>query len=837
MKGQLMTVKHDRKPCFQGWYTGLLLKSLAAVIAVAMQMAVYADGIPAWAIEAGVPADAVYLTVTDDANSCFSLTPGYAGHKWSDGNPMSSDDADKNYYVPSDMVARTIKEDGTQTVVPNIYCAGRITCTGGSSQTVIYNNLLLLAGGELYSNHICKKLPDNLTVLSKDAENPALLTYNRSSSGTADWKYSFPLSGNVIGSKDSQLAFLLGKSSARAMLKLQKGSNWTRFEGTLRVGDRAGIQSETGAPISTPGSVRFGTDGILFMVANGTPYSFGNLSFVENGSITNTASGATLTVSGTFDTGRNCYWRSSNTGTFGTLIMGDGLTLFDNQEVPTTVLTVTNRLEVGENVTIRLGNVRLASGMEAKKIPVMKLAPEAVENGMPDLSGVKVVFENSTVYQQTYLAVEADPEVEGGMLVCATHDPVVYYNGPSETGKDESGNDVMNGLWLDPGQAPALWEDGLYPDGAKAYVVTQNVYFSSDDGRVLTFPGKTLLCGADLYVEKSCVVTNLMFSDNGRLYVRVSNAHIEGNLTAIDATVIRSFHNSKVYIDSVLHGTGNLTFNSYYPETDKGGGTFYLAADNTDWTGRIETAWSQSKDYACPVGIDHHTRIVVGDAKALGGDCESFTYNAQVLKDFAEFWFTDTTIQTAANRGWLVTNGIVRVDQGATVDLKAPVTLAGTLRKKGAGVLGLFGGIRWAANNDLADATGPESEKNVVLVEEGAIKGSSLAGAAVTFSSGTGIVADGNFGALDLSGATVAAEGETIYLTADGNNLSEPEQAVTYPVVKVSAAQAATLGAKFKAKKSPWQGWPVTVVTGTDESGSVTYSVKYEKKGFVFSIR
>jgi hypothetical protein len=117
-----------------------------------------------------------------------------------------------------------------------------------------------------------------------------------------------------------------------------------------------------------------------------------------------------------------------------------------------------------------------------------------------------------------------------------------------------------------------------------------------------------------------------------------------------------------------------------------------------------------------------------------------------------------------------------------------------------------------------------------------AIKGSSLAQAAVTFSDGTGIAADTASGAMDLTGATVTAEG-TIYLKAGVNNLPEPTQAVTYPIVKVSAAQAAELGDKFKAARSPWRGWPVTLLSETDADGNVTYSVKYEKKGFVMSIR
>ena len=126
------------------------------------------------------------------------------------------------------------------------------------------------------------------------------------------------------------------------------------------------------------------------------------------------------------------------------------------------------------------------------------------------------------------------------------------------------------------------------------------------------------------------------------------------------------------------------------------------------------------------------------------------------------------------------------------------------------------------------------SDLNVLLVKEGGIKCGSLTGLDVTFSAGTGIVSGGE--ATDLTGATVTAEG-TVYLTVDANALEVPTEAVTCPVVKVTAEQASAFGSRFKAAKSPWQGWPVTVVAETDGSGNVTYSVKYEKKGLVFSIR
>ncbi|MBR6586441.1 MAG: hypothetical protein IKK82_03370, partial [Kiritimatiellae bacterium] len=297
---------------------------------------------------------------------------------------------------------------------------------------------------------------------------------------------------------------------------------------------------------------------------------------------------------------------------------------------------------------------------------------------------------------------------------------------------------------------------------------------------------------------------------------------------------IRQISSRSFYLDSTLHGTGGLVFNSYSPASGVGS-SFYLTADNSDWTGALIPKFTTNSTVEA-VSESQHTRIVVGDAKSLGGNPAAFTHDLILLDDYAEIRFTNTTVQTASNRGLCVTNGILRVDEGATAALTAPVTLAGTLRKVGAGTLALGGGVRYAANDDLTDATAPEADKNIVLVQEGAIKGSSLAQAAVTFSDGTGIAADTASGAMDLTGATVTAEG-SIYLKADGNTLLEPTQAVTYPIVKVSAAQAAELGDKFKAARSPWRGWPVTLLSETDADGNVTYSVKYEKKGFVMSIR
>jgi hypothetical protein len=182
-----------------------------------------------------------------------------------------------------------------------------------------------------------------------------------------------------------------------------------------------------------------------------------------------------------------------------------------------------------------------------------------------------------------------------------------------------------------------------------------------------------------------------------------------------------------------------------------------------------------------------------------------------------------------------VTNGILNVDQGMTADLSAPVTVEGELRKFGAGILGFGGGVRYNATGSFEAL--PEEGKNVLIVKEGAIKGNSFSGIKVQFSDGAGVAADGT-GASDLTGAEIVAEDGKICLMADGNRLPVPTEPVTYPIVKVTAEQSAALDSKVVAK-CPWtEWWYGTVVKSvSEEDGSVTYSVKYEKKGFVMSIR
>ena len=714
------------------------------------------------------------------------------------------------------------------TIVPKIYCAGRVSNGGVVGNVFTFNNLFLLEGGEIYQKNIGPKA-GRITILSEDAEHPALLTYARSGSDDYPWRYPTFLRACVVGSKDSQFLYQMG-GLYPGMLRLETGSDWSGFEGTLRIADGLGLESATDVPVTMPGAVRFGRDGILLLGASGAPYSFGELSFAEGGSITNTASGATLTVAGTFDTGTNCYWLSKNPGTFGTLILGDGLTLRDEQPAPTTVLNVTNKLEVGENITIEYPCVSAPSNPwtnteQFPKVLLMKLSPEVVAAGVPEFSGVAVSFSNEWTWVLGRLTTETDPDVAGGLLVYATINSsnIIMYNGPIEWVSGDSSN---RGKWLDPEFAPANWSDGLYPnDPTKIYCVTTIVYTTSSSS---TFPGKTLLDSRWIYMSDSGHIDDYRCLGGGP-YVRADKLHFSGNLTPCGGTrAVRMLgNNKKFYLDAALHGTAAMEFECYQPTVESSCPQFYLTADNSDWTGVLKTVWTPSDTGPLTASEDRHVRLVVGDAKALGGDQASFTWNKIQLVDYGEIRFTKTTVMTAANRGIGMIDAFLRVDEGQTVTLMAPVSLyGGTLYKAGAGTLLFGGGILWRRG---------VAKGSNIRVQEGAIKVSSLAGGAVTFADNTGIVADETIGVMDLTGATVTAEG-SICLKADANTLPEPTTTVVYPVVKVSAEQNATLGPAFRASRA-WQGWVASLVSETDGDGNVVYSVKYLRKGTTVSIR
>ena len=725
-----------------------------------------------------------YYTLNADYSAYGALPPA---SKWTppSGKESAAMTDGEYYLVPSGLrlIARGDKTKHYDDPWPGEELAIQGTLlnyvTNNRKYSPTMPHLALLPGGrlEFYSAYSTIKAKDNTLEIRGTAENPTLFDYTYSSVADNVGYYAL-LEVAIVGDADSAVQFNYTGGEGEA-LGFQRAFRTTKgfadFLGTLKVdGAYTWLRPETNAVNFDIGGTLWVTNGANIYVANVSP-------------------------------------------TFGSFVMSDDATLRITNGVSVTV-TNSLRLAAGSKIEIEAPSI-------ASPDLIMRLAPGAVPAGEIDLSGVEVVFLQPYFELEGSLTTAPDPDVEGGVLVYVTP-AIVYYNGPNEWD-----DETYRGKWIDPDLAPTYWSDGLYPDGDKIYCSPQRVFLTADYS---IFPGKTLIARNYLYLTGSSYVTNLYLAGNA-FYVRSNGLHFGGNITPLGgARAIRVLGSRTFYLDAALHGDQDIAFNCYYPEGN--GATFHLTADNSDWTGSWSGTWTDRDAGSYPYNMDRHVRIVVGDAKSLGGNPVNFNYVSILMSKYLEIRFTNTTVMTASNRGIGISTGFLCVDEGATADLTAPVTLNGTLWKRGGGTLGFGGGLRWATNNDLSSLGTPKSNKNIVLVEEGAIKASSLPLAKVTFSDGTGIAADTASGAMDLTGATVTAEG-TINLKADANTLPEPTATVVYPVVKVSATQNATLGSAFKATKV-WKGWAATlVVSDPDGDGNVTYSVKYEKKGTVIVIQ
>ena len=186
--------KHDRKPCFQGVYAAFAAKGIAFLFAVAA-VAMTAGAAERPNFPEKVPADAVWL-LKYDTGERYSLTTG-AENGWSDKNTITEQDTDKNCFVQAGVSARANAD--TQTVVPNIYCAGTVKFGADDGLDFIYfKNLYMLDGGKIYNSLTCG-WAGNYKILAGE-DNPATVH-------TEDDDATFALLGTVSGAEGSCLEF------------------------------------------------------------------------------------------------------------------------------------------------------------------------------------------------------------------------------------------------------------------------------------------------------------------------------------------------------------------------------------------------------------------------------------------------------------------------------------------------------------------------------------------------------------------------------------------------------------------------------------------------------
>lgn len=767
-----------------------------------------------------------YVTLLkSDGSKQFSLS-GAGG--WSDGLPPHDT---TNYYVRAGWYVRA--EAGAFEFPARMVLDGYVVSSGSSSAVGTFSHLQMRDGSWIQWSSV-PKYAGLVEIVSTDPENPAKLLYLR---GKDPYVYSMKMGAEVVGTTDAQLQ--VGRLDAlpnASWLEFCEGSDWTGYYGTVSVVDGHGLRLYS-LDIETPARFHCGTDCVLSMEKTRS-FSVAELTFVQGAQITQSQS---LTVAGTFNTGMNAAWNFSSSAvssTFGTLILGDGSTVTSGTTATDKVheLYVTNRLEIGKDVTIVAERLVRGTGTAVLVCPFIHLSPEAVAAGLPDLSGVKVQMKTlSCELPHAFLAYQDDPVVAGGKVIVITHRPIIATIVPS--GASASGK-------LNPdADANLNWEKGVFPQPGYDFYATNALEYAADT--VSDFPGDTLTVAdnVDITVRKSITLTNLFLYGRATLFIRGANIHLGGKYTWYPRSTtypgyIQTFNDYTAYADAELCGSGDVSAHNYYP--DKTGCTLYLTGLNTNWTGGLQTTLKiqDGDDYVAD--DDHHERIIVSDGRNLGAPLKAFRHDAVRLRYFSELRTTNT-MALPANRGvYIDGDGALTADAGMRLTCGSPLTLNGRLRKAGEGTLVLAGGIRYGLNDDLADTTAATDGSNVIRVDAGDLKVAQAEGVAFDLAAGARFLVDAEMGPLTDTTAAAPFESDDglLRIAPDAATMAKPEHALVLPLLKVSSAAADAIdAAKMLQVKSAWKGVKCKSVVRSDDNGSATYVGTFEPVGLLMIFR
>ena len=789
-----------------------------------------------------------------DAASPAQTSLSTAGN-WSDGLPPHDDPA-TNYYVGAGLELRGPEggatSGGSFTFPAPLYVAGTVRCRGRNTAEGTFSDLYILPNGAI-GYYETGALKGRITFLSEDAANPSFIRYMRNDTG-----YAVRLLAKIVGSERSRVKFEGTSGDVKpSWIVSETGADWSEFKGTLRLAD--GFETRTqSVGITTPGTFAHGNNAMLYLRLAGHDCSFGNLSFVGCSVISNYAR---VNVSGVLNTGTNMNWYSMHgqrVSTVGTLDIGNGSHfLFNKASSYTSIETfsVTNRLSVGADVSMTFTLDAIAADDPAPaEYTVFSLSPEAVAAGLPDVSSISASMNTfAGVPPEAYIDVKDDPDVAGGKIVYLTHKPIIRYIGSSQ---DNENNHSMD---TDVDQT-SFWSNGDFPREGRDYFIPNNrsiAFRASNEthpNRVTSFPGDRLILtdAATVLLYTSAHIPSLHLWGSS-LYPYNNSCTLTGKLSlhnnASKTPSLKMRNNNAFYIESEIDGDGDLVGQSYYPRTGAGA-TLYLGGINANWTGGIRTAWTKQNASDPDPSETAHTRIVVGDGRNLGGALSEFRYDSLKLDSYAELRVTSTTTFAESTRGFLIeTNGCLNVDEGMVASFSAPITLDGTLRKTGGGVLSLGGPLRFGLNSDLDDATAPTEGHNVIIVKAGAIKAANakaLDGAALDFAAGTSL-------RLDLHPADAAMQSKGFVFTDDKSSIScdgrlpilfeggsddDFKRDITVPLCTVATGDAETITAKLNPRMALDRGSRSGVLSSVENGdGTSTIFASFKARGFTLIYR
>ena len=180
-------------------------------------------------------------------------------------------------------------------------------------------------------------------------------------------------------------------------------------------------------------------------------------------------------------------------------------------------------------------------------------------------------------------------------------------------------------------------------------------------------------------------------------------------------------------IESNLTGDGLLRADTRAASANGGPrGWTELTGDNSAWTGKLlvtidNDAQSRTEEWGSPCPNEKlFASLLVRNERNLGGPLATFAKDALLVNQMCMVRAVDDIDFSTRNRGVMVEREArFSVDEGKTFRIGNQLTLAGVMRKEGAGVLALGGPLRFV---DGEAATLPVAMTNRVRLVEGALK-------------------------------------------------------------------------------------------------------------------
>ena len=718
---------------------------------------------------------------------------------WSDGNPPHPE---TNYYVGTELILRGPNDSSYDNVTfagRRLVIAGQITHPASSSRKTRWGDTFFLPGSKYYFNSVGTVAAGDFYIESTE-QNPFTFSVKRDSGSI----YTITQAQNF---HSDQTAFMAFQQNGIVQVNFKYTGDWSDFYGTYTLPTNSFVQiSQRTEGFSTPGRIVVPKDGTLTLLGTANVATLGELS-VESG-------------------GKVCFESGATTS----------------------LLHVTNRLELAAGAIVDSSNTFDCVVLEAHTSTVFRLSPRAVAAGLPDWSKVVFPYRSSNGAGEVphiYPFEVDDPEVEGGKYVGITMKPVVRmtnqclssksafdlkYNHPEEF--------WSNGRWPEPGYDYIAIEQTLIKNSDNPYVFPGDSYTvyrsnfgfyeSSDD---LTFDDLSLIGASAI---------RLMGGTHG--YTMRGKLKLIGYPAAPAAALIKLATSRTLTIASEISGDNNLNVLLDTPNGNLNDliGTLILTGVNTNWTGTL--ALSTTNDVyllasggLCEVGAESTLTLHVGDARSLGGPLPEFAFDSLAISNRCRLAVDATATFSDPTRGWYIPrSAFLYVTNGAVATCANTITLGGELVKEGEGAL------------SLAAAPVQEGEEASIAVSNGTLAVSAsnvLDGLPVKFGAGTALGVDVNSSdagflakGIDLRNASFSSADERIFVTVVG----VPEELGNYgpyAILTYDAAQSGAVASRY-AVRWPRGGSMIAVCSETDNGdGTKTLKAMFHPCGIRFIVR